>query len=284
MEEINNFIKTIMEKDLEEGRVQQIVTRFPPEPNAYLHIGHARAIVNDFELAKAFGGYTNLRFDDTNPVNEGAEYVDAIIEDLKWLGYTPKNIFFGSDLLGYIAFDIKAYPLYPQITAIYALLGFASYFIFSLVSSIKSRKLMLGIEIVSLAAIWVAVSLFVILSNSITVMSTTQQIAPIVKILVPIISGLIFAGIIVFSVLYKGKDEKPVFSPLHICFASFICDFFIIVLFGSLMKALSFGTETFVAIILCQALVMFFNVMLDTAFISVFQKYTKKYFVEVHHE
>ncbi len=97
MEEINNFIKTIMEKDLEEGRVQQIVTRFPPEPNAYLHIGHARAIVNDFELAKAFGGYTNLRFDDTNPVNEGAEYVDAIIEDLKWLGYTPKNIFFGSD-------------------------------------------------------------------------------------------------------------------------------------------------------------------------------------------
>ena len=97
VEEINNFIKTIMEKDLEEGRVKEIVTRFPPEPNAYLHIGHARAIITDFELAKAFGGYTNLRFDDTNPVNEGAEYVDAIIEDLKWLGYTPKNIFFGSD-------------------------------------------------------------------------------------------------------------------------------------------------------------------------------------------
>ena len=97
MEEINNFIKTIMEKDLEEGRVKQVVTRFPPEPNAYLHIGHARAIVNDFELAACFGGYTNLRFDDTNPVNEGAEYVDAILEDLKWLGYTPKNVFFGSD-------------------------------------------------------------------------------------------------------------------------------------------------------------------------------------------
>ena len=97
MEEINNFIKTIMEKDLEEGRVKQIVTRFPPEPNAYLHIGHARAIINDFELAKAFGGYTNLRFDDTNPVNEGAEYVQAIINDIRWLGYEPKNIFFGSD-------------------------------------------------------------------------------------------------------------------------------------------------------------------------------------------
>ena len=97
MEEYSNFIKTIMEKDLEEGRVNHIVTRFPPEPNAYLHIGHARAIVNDFELAAAFGGYTNLRFDDTNPVNEGAEYVDAIISDIRWLGYEPKNIFFGSD-------------------------------------------------------------------------------------------------------------------------------------------------------------------------------------------
>ena len=97
MTEINNFIKTIMEKDLEEGRVDYIRTRFPPEPNAYLHIGHARAIVNDFELAKCFGGTTNLRFDDTNPVNEGAQYVDAIIDDLKWLGYTPANVFFGSD-------------------------------------------------------------------------------------------------------------------------------------------------------------------------------------------
>lgn len=97
MEEYSNFIKTIMEKDLEEGRVKQIVTRFPPEPNAYLHIGHARAIINDFELARDFGGYTNLRFDDTNPVNEGAEYVQAIIDDIRWLGYEPKNIFFGSD-------------------------------------------------------------------------------------------------------------------------------------------------------------------------------------------
>ena len=187
----------------------------------------------------------------------------------------------GSDLLGYIAFDIKAFPLYPQITAIYTLLGFASYFIFSFVTSIKSRKLMLGIEITSLTLIWVAVSLFVILNNEITVMSTTQQINTLVKILVPSISGVIFIGLVIFSILYKGKDDKPVFSPLHVCFASFVCDFFILVLFGSLMKALSFGTATFMAIILCQALVMFFNVMLDTMFISIFQKYTKKYFVEV---
>ena len=185
----------------------------------------------------------------------------------------------GSDLLGYFAFDIKAYPLYPQITAIYLLLGAVAYFVFSFVTSIKNRKLILGIEIGALTAIWVAVSLFVILNNQITVMSTTHTISTLIKVLVPVLSGLVFAGLVVFSLLYKGRDDKPVFSPLHICFASFICDFFVIVLFGSTMKALSFGKETFMAILLCQALVMFFNVMLDTMFISIFQKYTKKFFV-----
>lgn len=97
MAEINNFIKTIMQSDLDEGRVNEIITRFPPEPNAYLHIGHARAIVTNFELAKSFNGYTNLRFDDTNPAKEDQEFVDGIIYDLKWLGYEPKNVFFGSD-------------------------------------------------------------------------------------------------------------------------------------------------------------------------------------------
>ncbi len=97
MEENSNFIKTIMKEDLESGKVKEIITRFPPEPNAYLHIGHARAIIVDFETALAFGGKTNLRFDDTNPSKEKSEFVDAIIEDLKWLGYTPANVFYGSD-------------------------------------------------------------------------------------------------------------------------------------------------------------------------------------------
>ena len=97
MDNTSNFIKTIIEKDLESGKVKEVVTRFPPEPNAYLHIGHARAIVADFELAQMFGGRTNLRFDDTNPEKEEAEFVDAIIEDLRWLGYEPHNILFGSD-------------------------------------------------------------------------------------------------------------------------------------------------------------------------------------------
>ncbi len=97
MEEISNYIKTLMAEDLKEGRVKEIITRFPPEPNAYLHIGHARAIVTNFESAKAYGGKTNLRLDDTNPTKEDSEYVEAIQEDLKWLGYTPNHVFFGSD-------------------------------------------------------------------------------------------------------------------------------------------------------------------------------------------
>ena len=97
IKEVSNFIKTIMKEDLESGKVKEIITRFPPEPNAYLHIGHARAIITNFESAKSFGGYTNLRFDDTNPVKEDQEFVDGIIENLAWLGYSPKNVFFGSD-------------------------------------------------------------------------------------------------------------------------------------------------------------------------------------------
>jgi len=97
MAEINNFIKTIMQQDLESHKVDSIVTRFPPEPNAYLHIGHARAIITNFELANAFNGKTNLRFDDTNPAKEDKEFVDGIIYDLNWLGYKPANVFYGSD-------------------------------------------------------------------------------------------------------------------------------------------------------------------------------------------
>ncbi|HKL60969.1 MAG TPA: glutamine--tRNA ligase/YqeY domain fusion protein [Acholeplasma sp.] len=97
MENHSNFIKTIMIQDLESKKHDEIVTRFPPEPNGYLHIGHARAIVNNFELANAFNGYTNLRFDDTNPGKEDVEYVNAIKADITWLGYEPKAIYFASD-------------------------------------------------------------------------------------------------------------------------------------------------------------------------------------------
>ncbi len=93
-----NFIEEIIEEDLESGRVKEIHTRFPPEPNGYLHIGHTKAMCIDFGTAMKYGGKCNLRFDDTNPAKEDVEYVDAIIEDIKWLGYDFEDrLFYGSD-------------------------------------------------------------------------------------------------------------------------------------------------------------------------------------------
>ncbi len=92
-----NFIEEIIEDDLKNGRYKSIVTRFPPEPNGYLHMGHATSICLNFGLTKKYPGYTNLRFDDTNPVTEETEYVESIKEDIKWLGFEWKNELYASD-------------------------------------------------------------------------------------------------------------------------------------------------------------------------------------------
>ncbi|HML58320.1 MAG TPA: glutamine--tRNA ligase/YqeY domain fusion protein [Ferruginibacter sp.] len=92
-----NFIEEIIEEHLKEGKYKSIITRFPPEPNGYLHIGHAKSITLNFSLAKKYRGITNLRFDDTNPVTEETEYVDSIKEDIRWLGYEWANEFYASD-------------------------------------------------------------------------------------------------------------------------------------------------------------------------------------------
>jgi len=93
-----NFIEVIVEEDIKEGKNGgRIQTRFPPEPNGYLHIGHAKAICLDFGIAENYGGICNLRFDDTNPAKEDVEYVDSIQEDIQWLGFQWKNIYYASD-------------------------------------------------------------------------------------------------------------------------------------------------------------------------------------------
>lgn len=87
-----NFIEQIIEEDLKNGKHSgRVLTRFPPEPNGYLHIGHAKAICINFETAKKYGGSTNLRFDDTNPTTEDTEYVESIQNDIKWLGFEWNN-------------------------------------------------------------------------------------------------------------------------------------------------------------------------------------------------
>lgn len=98
----SNFIHDFIDEDLKNGVYDHVQTRFPPEPNGYLHIGHAKAICIDFGTAEKYGGSCNLRFDDTNPVKEDVEYVDAIEEDIKWLGFNFANVYFASDYFDFI--------------------------------------------------------------------------------------------------------------------------------------------------------------------------------------
>src|SRR6516225_5909062 len=93
-----DFIRDIVCADLAAGRHKAVITRFPPEPNGYLHIGHAKSICLNFGIAEEFGGHCNLRYDDTNPTKESQEYIDAIERDVRWLGFDwGKNLFHASD-------------------------------------------------------------------------------------------------------------------------------------------------------------------------------------------
>ena len=93
-----NFIERIIEEDLAEGKCDAVCTRFPPEPNGYLHIGHAKAILLSYGMAQKYGGKFNMRFDDTNPTKEKSEFVESIKEDVKWLGADWEDrLFFASD-------------------------------------------------------------------------------------------------------------------------------------------------------------------------------------------
>ena len=98
----SNFIKTFIMEDIENGLKDTIITRFPPEPNGYLHIGHAKAITLNFDMAAEFGGKTNLRFDDTNPIKEDEEYVQSIKEDVEWLGFRWDKLLWASDYFDFM--------------------------------------------------------------------------------------------------------------------------------------------------------------------------------------
>ena len=97
-----NFLQEIIDGDLAQGKCQSIVTRFPPEPNGYLHIGHAKSICINFGLAEQYDGVCHLRYDDTNPAKEDEEYVKSIEEDIKWLGFTWDKKLYASDYFAFM--------------------------------------------------------------------------------------------------------------------------------------------------------------------------------------
>ncbi len=108
-----DFIRDIIESDLEAGRTSEIVTRFPPEPNGYLHIGHAKAICLNFGVAQEYGGRCHLRFDDTNPAREEQEYIDAIKRDVHWLGFDwGPHLYHASDYFDQL-YDWAEYLIAP---------------------------------------------------------------------------------------------------------------------------------------------------------------------------
>lgn len=185
-----------------------------------------------------------------------------------------------SDVLGYFIFDASGFPLYPQITAIYSLLGFASYFVFCLVRFIKNDKLILGIEFGVFAALLTFIITYVFTHNSIKLYSSTYTIDMAFRIGVTV-ALIAFTAVLVVSILlinrfFKKKDS--IFSPISISFACFISEILVMVLFGCLMKGLSFGFGTYPAILASQVIVMFFNVPLNTITISLLSRFVKRYY------
>ena len=182
----------------------------------------------------------------------------------------------GSDVLGYFIFDIKQFPFFFQISAIYMVLGFVSYYFFYLFRKIKNNRLCFIIESVSLLVLATFVSLFFILSKEITLYSTTYPIVLWQKIVFPIVIFVLFVALIVALIIINKKVKTEDLSIWQISFACFLLEIVVIVLFGSLMKAWAFNFNFFI-IAACQLVVLFFNVPINTVFIALFMKLTKRF-------
>ena len=184
----------------------------------------------------------------------------------------------GSDLLGYLIFDPKTMGFFPQITALYAVLGFASYYVFWLIKKIKNEKFSLIVTSGTLFALALGTSLFFILNNEITLYSSTYVLETWHKILLPItifvLLGILF--LVIFIIKRRTGDKEVSMNIWQISLASFLIEITIMVLFGSLMKAWAFNFNFFV-IAICQLVVLFINVPLNTFLIATFMRLTKRF-------
>ena len=187
-----------------------------------------------------------------------------------------------SDIVGFFIFDPKMFGAMPffQITAIYALLGFSSYFVFKWIHKIKSRKFMLTIEALTFVALLVAITVFIMVNDSISLYGTTYQFDIWSRIFIPVILfillGLLFLAVILIDKHFRKINEK--ISTYQVSFACFILEVFVMLIFGSIMKVWAFSSTAFMPIFLCQLIVLFFNVPLNTFLISYIMNLSRRIF------
>ena len=188
----------------------------------------------------------------------------------------------GADILGYFIFDMSSFGWFPQITLTYLILGILPYFIYRLTSLIKSNKVMEIIEYSVFFLVEVFLIIYFILAKDVSVYGSTFTFPLYVKIIVPCATLLLFSIIIFFNQLIKKRFDLGIegFNVSQISFIVFVSEILVNLLFGSLMKAWAFGFDMFFTIILCQAIVMFFNIPYNTYLIFVIMKISKNSLLE----
>lgn len=184
------------------------------------------------------------------------------------------------DVLGYLIFDPKSMSFFPQITAIYAVLGFLSYFAFMLVRQIKSKRMMAAIELSSFALMLLGVTLFITLNDEMTLYSSTYTIELWQKIVIPIALFVLLALLVVFVIFtdkyFSKRKDQPLFNVYQVSFACFVLEMVVMVAFGTLMKGFAFGFQTYLVILITQLIVAFINIPLNTFLISYIMIFAKR--------
>ena len=190
-----------------------------------------------------------------------------------------------SDILGYFLFDPKNMGFFPQITAIYFLLGLVSFFIFWLFKNIKNAKIMLLIEGLSFVGILAAITTYLFLKPNLQLYGSSYTLVLWQKILIPSLLFVLLAGLFVTSILFAKhfKNDTLPMNPINISFSCFVIEVLVMVLFGTLMKGLAFGFQTYPMILICQLIVMGINVPLNTWLITLLLRITKRYSNDEEH-
>ena len=190
-----------------------------------------------------------------------------------------------SDVLGYFLFDPKSMSFFPQITAIYAVLGLVSYFIFWLFKNMKNVKLMLIIEGVSFAAILAGITVYLFLNANLQLYGNSYMLELWQKILIPSAMFVLLAGLFVTSILFERRYKKDLLAmnPVAISFSCFVIEVLVMILFGTLMKGLAFGFKTYPMILICQLVVMAVNIPLNTWLIILLLRVTNRYSNQEEH-